>query len=515
MRSGLPASLALLLAACASDDASAFADRKAGAPPNDGGRGAIPGEPSGPAPEKEVESDYEAPVATGNVVWIANPKSGRVALVDASTLQVRTVEAGNGPTYLATVPGQPVDTTLVLNVLSEDATLLRATPGGITTATFKTAKQANTLVFSNDGRFAIAWADARKVPGAPKAQGFQDLTVIDLTLGTSTILAVGYRPVAVGFAEGSSQARAHAVTQDGVAIVDLSGPPKVTKNVALSATPNEDPGTRDVFVTRDGQRAFVRRDGSNAITVVALDSDTRTDVTLSGPVTDLDLGGAGDRAVAVVRDTAEVAVLPIADPANKTSVTVTGETIGSVAIAPGGTKALLYTNAFAVERFSILDLAQGTAFRTVRLYSPVLGIFSAPDAQHAVVLHDQTSGPGGSPGAFSIVPIGETLPATIVATQAPPTAVAITNDRAIIAERDDTAKVFGAYLARMPQLIVEPRYSLASPPIAVGAVPNAKRVFVAQQHPEGRLTFIDLESGAARTLTGFELSSRIVDGSKP
>ncbi len=515
----LPAcAMLLVLAACGSSDALSAYD--------EGGREAAPGgsapnasgDPSGGAaapPEKEIESDYEAPVATGNVVWVANPKSGRVALVDASTLQVRTVEAGNGPTYLASVPGQAIDTTLVLNVLSEDATLLKATPQGITTATFKTAKQANSLVFSKDGRFAIAWADARKVPAAPKTQGFQDLTVIDLQNNTSTILAVGYRPVAVGFAEGTL--RAHAVTQDGVAILDLAQGAKVIKNVAISNTPTEDPGTRDVFVTKDGQRAFIRRDGSNAITVVALDTDTRTDITLSGPVTDLDLADTGDRAVAVVRDTAEVAVLPIADPTAKTSVTVTGETIGSVAIAPGGNRALLYTNALAVERFTILDLGAQNNVRTVRLYSPVLGVFSTPDAQHAVVLHDKvaaTADVDASPGAFSIVPIGQNLPAKIVATLAPPTAVGTTNDRAIVAERDDKTKIYGAYLARMPQLMVE-RYPLASPPIAVGTIALAKRAFVAQQHPEGRLTFIDLESGVARTLTGFELSSRVVDGSKP
>ncbi|HVH45948.1 MAG TPA: hypothetical protein VM925_26545 [Labilithrix sp.] len=508
--------LALLFAACASESDSSV--ETAGDAPSGGAspeRNAAEdgaGTSGAPPVEKEIESDYEAPVATGNVVWIANPKSGRVALVDAATLQVRTVEAGNGPTYLASVPAQPVDTTLVLNVLSEDATLLTATPQGITTASFKTAKQANTLVFSSDGRFAIAWADARKLPGAPKTQGFQDLTVIDLVAKTSTILAVGYRPVAVGFAEG--QARAYAVTQDGVALVDLSGPPKVTKNVAISNAPNEDPGTRDVFVTKDGLRAFVRRDGSPAVTIVALDTDTRIDVTLSGPVTDLDLADTGDRAVAVVRETAEVAVLPIADPANKTSITVTGETIGSVAITPGGNKALLFTNALAVERFTVLDLGQGPAFRTVRLYSPVLGIFSTPDAEHAVVLHDKTTGESGSPGAFSLVPIGQILPAKIMGTQAPPTAVATTNNRAIVAERDDKTKVFGAYLARLPELAID-RYPLASPPIAVGALPAAKRAFIAQQHPEGRLTFIDLESGVARTLTGFELSSRVVDGSKP
>jgi hypothetical protein len=59
------------------------------------------------------------------------------------------------------------------------------------------------------------------------------------------------------------------------------------------------------------------------------------------------------------------------------------------------------------------------------------------------------------------------------------------------------------------------RYALASPPNAVGIIAGAKRAFIAQDHPEGRITFVDLDTGASRTLTGFELSSRVVDGSKP
>jgi hypothetical protein len=475
--------------------------------------------PPEPPPEKEVESDYEAPVATGSFVWIANPKSGRVAYVDATTLQVRTVEAGNGPTFLGAVPGSG-DTTVVLNVLSEDATLLHADGGTITTRTLPVAKQANSLAFSSDGRFAIAWADAHKVPGAPKTQGFQDLTVLDLMAGTSTILAVGYRPVRVGFAAG--QLRAYAVTQDGIAIVDLTGPPHVTKNVAVSDAPNDDPGSRDVSVTPDGSVALIRRDGSPDLTAVSLDTGTRTTITLPGPVTDLDLADKGDRAVAVVRSTSQAAVLPIpgilAAPTAFSTVTITGETVGSVALSPGGVRGLLYTNASDVERVTILDLAvDPPPFRTVRLYSAVLAVFSSPDAAHAVVLHDRTASTPdvpGTPGAFSLVPVANALPAKIVATLAPPTAVAVTNDRAIVAERDDAAKVYGAYLGRLPSLEVD-RFPLASPPISVGVVATAKRAFIAQQHPDGRLTFIDLDTGVARTLTGFELSSRVVDGSKP
>jgi hypothetical protein len=47
-------------------------------------------------------------------------------------------------------------------------------------------------------------------------------------------------------------------------------------------------------------------------------------------------------------------------------------------------------------------------------------------------------------------------------------------------------------------------------PGATGIVPLAKRGFVAQKHPEGRITFIDLETGAAQTLSGFEIAARVV-----
>jgi hypothetical protein len=484
-----------------------------------GGNGGSAADPGVPA-EQEVESTYQAPVATGRYVWIANPTSGRIAFVDATSLAVRTVEAGNGPTYLAGVPGQTEDTTVVLNVLSQDATLLRATAQNIERRSFKVAPQANSLAFSADGHFAIAWADARKVTRPPKTEGFQDLTVLDLAAGTSTVLAVGYRPVTVGFAADAP--RAYAVTQDGIALVDLSAAPRVTKNVAISASASEDPVSRDVSVTPDGKVALIRRDNSPIITVVSLDSDKLATVTLPGAATALHLTDAGDRAVAVVRETSQAVILPVPQildaPTAFSTVTITGETVGSAVITPGGDKALLYTSAFATEHLTILDLSAAPAtFRTVRLYSPLLAVFSAPDAAHALVLHDKTAASGstpGTPGAFSLVPIATALPAKIVATRAPPTAVAVTNEYAVVAERDDATRVYGAYLARMPALMVE-RYPLASPPIASGIVPSANRAFVAQQHPDGRLTFIDLDTGVARTLTGFELSSRVVDGSTP
>jgi DNA-binding beta-propeller fold protein YncE len=50
---------------------------------------------------------------------------------------------------------------------------------------------------------------------------------------------------------------------------------------------------------------------------------------------------------------------------------------------------------------------------------------------------------------------------------------------------------------------------LGSPPISVGAVPDTNRVFVGQDHPDGRISFIDSTTGAVQSVTGFELNSRI------
>jgi len=518
---GLVPGVFLLVVACGASGESTGASGDEATPPaprapsaSDGGASFSPLDAA--TPEREVESSFEAPVATGSFVWVTNPKSGRVAYIDVRTLVVKTVDAGNGPTYLAAVPGQNVDTTVVLNVLSNDASVLRATATGIDVKSVKVAKGANAWAFSSDGRYAIAWADAKKRPGASKTEGFQDLTVIDLASNAPpTVLAVGYRPVLVGFARGLPLA--HAVTQDGVAIVDLSSsPPRVVKNVPISATPTEDPGTRDVAVTPDGKTALVRRDGSSQVTAVSLETGQRVDVTLSGPVTDLDLSEAGDKAVAVVRSTSTVSVLPIpgvlAQPTAVKNVVVTGETIGSVVLSADGNTAMAYTNASQTERITVMNLAAtpDPTFRVVRLYSPVLAAFASPDARHATILHDLKT----QDGAFSLVPLANDLPAKIVAMQAKPTQVAMTADVAIVAERGDAQKVYGAYLAKLPSFQVE-RFGLASPPIAVGVVPAAKRAFVAQAHPEGRITFLDLDTGLARTLTGFELASRVVDGSKP
>ena len=127
---------------------------------------------------------------------------------------------------------------------------------------------------------------------------------------SSTILSVGYRPTRLAFA--ADEARVFAVTEPGVSVVALDGiEPSVVALVEVSDDPLENPASRDVTITPDGKYALVRRDDSPAVSLVTLDGGEKKDITLSGNVTDLDLSEDGLRAVAVIRDKSEVAVLPI------------------------------------------------------------------------------------------------------------------------------------------------------------------------------------------------------------
>jgi hypothetical protein len=491
-----------------------------------GGGGGLNGADAGGdelPPEEELESSYGAPVATGTFVWIANPSSGRVAYIDAAKLTIEVVEAGNAPTFLAPIPAQGEDAAIVLNVLSLDATVLRSKNGSLSTKSLPVPAGGNSWAVSAGGRWAIAWTDSRTAAGADPIDGFQDISVLDLTPGAelSTPLTIGYRPVALAFDALAS--RAFAVTQDGISVISLEdGDPIVIKNVKLSDDPLDDTATRDVSITPDGDYALVRRDGQAVVSVFSLIDDTRTDVVLPAAATDLDLSPDGSVAVVVVRETGQVALLPIPGivdvPQAFTIFSVDSAVVGSAALAPESPTAFLYTNAVPSPLLTVFDSSDiAPTPRTILLRAPVQAVFPTPDAAHALVLHDAFELEGGSkyPAAMSVVPVALDLPAKIRGLEAPVVSVAIApaGHRALVATGDGSHSKFELHVAHLPSLKID-SYALASQPIAAGIVAGANRGFVAQKHPDGRITFVDFESGEVRTLTGFELATQVVNGSE-
>jgi len=64
----------------------------------------------------------------------------------------------------------------------------------------------------------------------------------------------------------------------------------------------------------------------------------------------------------------------------------------------------------------------------------------------------------------------------------------------------DLEKASGARISEM---------ILSSVPNGVGMIPGNNRVYVSQEHPDGRITFIDVDTDDPITVTGFELNGQI------
>lgn len=507
-------------------------------------------------PEQERESSFRAPVVTGKYVWSANPESGRVAAIDAESYEIFSAEAGFRPTHVAAVDqADGVPRALVINTGASDATLLALRSGGaIETTRLPLHQGADSWSVGPGGRVAIAWTDSRNAARLDPTDGFQDITVLELPEQgepVTTRLTVGYRPSA--FAFDASGQRAFAITQDGISVVELeSGAVRLSRLVELPSRLGTQP---DVSVTPDGSRALGRLEGSATLYDIDLASGTSRQIDLGGVLTDLDLSEDGSRAVAVVRrieapetlpdagagdagpadagvldagllDAAvapgepsgtsvitQAVVIPLpaglADASQRQVFQRAGESFGSVSLSRDGTRGVLFTTARSSGRVTLLGPElQG---RSVDLLAAVRAVFVTPDGAHAIALQDPAPG-SVRKGAFSVLSLASVRAAKLVAADAPAEAVALSTaspDRALVSVSDPASSTFGAFLVRMPNLQVD-FSGLPSRPLATGSVPAAGKAFVAQAHPEGRITFIALGDGQSREITGFELSSRVV-----
>ncbi len=465
-------------------------------------------------PEQELESSYRAPVVTGRYVWSANPESGRIAVIDPETLVVRLAEAGFRPSELAALPADgEADRALVINSGSEDATLLRADEVAVSAElSLPVHSGANAWAVSPSGDWAIAWTDVAHVELPDPALGFQDLTVVRLGADPRSFqLSVGYRPSRIFFDDDESTA--FVVTEPGLSVIELGEQPEVSALVELTSDPIDNPASRDVSITPDGALALVRVEGKSELGVVDLSSAELSSFDLGAPITDLDLSPDGTRAYAVAGS--ELLVLPVppvSELAELPRAAFSEELLRSVSPAEGGEFAVLYSNAFANSHVgAVLASADWSSVETrvVDVKATVTSALTAPDGKHAIVLGNTPVG-SSKFGAFALVPAQMDRTVKVVGTDAAPTLLSFAPDgaHAVLAMRDDARSVHGAYLIELESL-AETFVPLSSPPLSVGIVPGKSRAFVAQLHPEGRITFMNLASGEAHTLTGFELAAKV------
>jgi hypothetical protein len=487
-----------------------------------------------PMPPPEKEYDFAPPTSSQRFVYVAMTAQDELARIDGSTLGVKSTKVGKSPKVVATIPG--TDGAVVLDSYNGTATVVRPVGDSDTTRVLATLQRLNRLDIDPSGRYAVIWFDLAKAiqEGNIFTVGsFQDVTVVRLAAGNEKAvnLTVGFRPREVQFdATGN---RAYVITQDGVSVIDLGYATDHTATIIppiAVADPAVSPEDIEVDVVSTGEWAAVRQVNSATLRIVNVGSapGTTHSITLASPATDIDLAPNGSRLYAVERTAKKLAVVDIPadaqNPSGIETIDLTNAAIGSLVLSQDGKRGLLFTNATADERVTILKLDQaGYPMQTWPLKKSIRAVAISPAGNNALLINakmvgdpatatnfddfvdksygytllDLASGFGKlqitpvDPGAFIYAPDGSKI------------YVALDGGDAVTATR--------ALQVVTTQTGVVETKSLGSPPSSVGILPGASQAFVNQRHALGRVSFVDLLNDATRTVTGFDLNSHIVN----
>ena len=478
-------------------------------------------------PPPEVELELRAPEAAKDFVFVASTSLDAVARIRASDLEIEVVEVGSEPTQIRT--RSTINTAAVLNFGSSDVSIVHADPASDATTTARVAIDPflNELTMSPDGAYALAYFEEALIEAGDPAGSFQVVSLVHTIAGAeaSVTLPVSFHVQSIQF--DSNSERAFVVTDDFIHPIDLAAVIADAEafdpgdRVALSDDVLSNAADREVVITADGHFAVVRSLSDALLRLIDLTTGESTDIILSGIPTDLDLTPGGDGALVVVRETQELVIVPLPESFTDPSLVEVVQApdtipVGQALMAPDGRHAILFSTVGGVSTlgdFNLEDLSL-TAHRLgsgKAIQGAVLDAFG----RWVFILHhgDSTSDdPTAQSEGFSVVRFG-TFEAEVAApldkffqSDARTSTAIFTEDGAhLYALVPETHHVIEVDLLSLHHRVE----STGSPPRVIGEMPSASRVYISQQHAVGRISFIDVLSGAIQTVTGFELNSRI------
>lgn len=491
-------------------------------------------------PPSEVEYELSAPVSSRRYVYVAMTQLDAVAKIDGATLAVNSLSVGEQPEIVATAPGS--DTAVVLDSINGTATIIRPTAQNDEKTVFATLPHLNQLHVDPTGRYAVAYFDlARAIQEAGGIENvdlvgsFQDVTVLSLIPGefAAVDLTVGFRPREVEFDDAGTHA--YVITEDGISAIELAQAVEngatIVPPIPATGDPLTDPEAVDVDVTATGAYAVVREAGLPQLRVLSLlgaDAGDSWIIPLPEEPSDVDLAPDGSRAYAVLRESAALAIIDIPgdgfDPTGVDIVTLDNANIGSLVLSRDGRRGLLFTNATNSEQITSIELElSGYPHVTWPLQKSLRTVAFDPTGEKAMLFHAKAYGdPADASNFDEFIDRSHGYSMFDVATgfaklqitpvQVDDVAFAPSAPMAYITldGGDTEGAVAEAQTIELDTGVVR-SIQLGSPPDAVGVLPDADMAFVSQRHPLGRISFIEIASGATRTITGFDLNSHIID----
>lgn len=499
-----------------------------------------PGGPDGGPDPVEVEVELSPPTHSDRFVYVAMSELDALARIDGMSLEVSSIAVGDQPEVLEAIPG--TDGVVVLDRNNGTVSIVRPSGANDDTRVVPTLPNMNQLSVDPTGTYALAWFDLRKaaldaggLSGVGQIGSFQDVTVIRLTQDSerSVDLTVGFRPREIEFDAAGS--RAFVVSDDGISVIDLAdvveSGPAIVAPIPITTDPESDPVDMEVNVVASGEFAIVRERLKSELRVVRLEAPSpglMNTIVLPGEPTDVDLAPDGSAAYAVIRDTSDLAILDLSaglpSVDNLEIVDLGAETLGSMVLSPSGNQAVLFTNASAVERVTVVDFDGGASLRSYGLRKSVRSLGYDPTGDSLIITHSKGFGDPFENGidfeafidrsyGYSILDVATGFDKLEI-TPADPGAFAFstTTPRAyvLLDGGDADGAIAETHIIELDSGVVRVQ-SMNSPPETVGILPEAGMAFINQRHALGRLSFINVATDAMRTVTGFDLNSQIID----
>lgn len=491
--------------------------------------------------------------STSSYVFVPNSAEGgsTVARIDGRDYQVTPLRVGLEPTQVAATEIEGVGAVAyTLCSGSSQVAVIRAdelAPDGKSRGRvnmLKIPREVNAMAMAPDGRHALLYIDPKKpLPAGASVASLQTLAVVRLGLQGQADevfqLSVTRQIREVEFSEDGRLAM--IVGQEGVNLIELGliqgdsfiGP--LDLGVSSGVLPVAD---LEVELARDGSFLVARSSDLQGLLIKRLDAQgTQRLVSLPGIPTDIDLldgrdgvDGMGapqifvtlrDAQQAHIFDVDEVLNTPEGQEPARQAVELRGVQAGLAQLSPDQAQALLYSSLELNPSVGIFNFEQDT-LRVYQLRNQIRSVALGADGQSALFVHRPQAAFPGEPATLTPQRAfershGLTLFHLPTGYQRPITLGAEPLDLIMTQDASDSSIVYLMLRGQDPTLQGVMRlnlstaradfYKMSRLPSQLGLV--AGKVFIVQDADQGRITFMDVNSGQQRTVSGYELNARI------
>ena len=522
---------ALLLAACSSSaDLATIGEFPSEDTGTGGGNGSGGGRDETGDP---TVLELSRPAVTRDFVVVANKNQGALTKIQSSgsLSKVTSVEIGGRPTEVFAVG----DTNRIVAFGRGEGSFAVVDLGAAgetdSVRRLPVLDNCNQITVSPDGLHAVLWYDNAAARAGETMGPLSEVALLDLSAAGSApvTIGVGVNVRQVSFAADGS--RAVVVSDDGASVLEIAD---ITSNRSIPPIPLSDDGVtgqlgadRDVFVTEAADFAVVRRAGIDGLGIVNLETgDVRT-VATGERLTDIELLGPS-RELALLSPSRSAVGFVGLEAAGLGSGEGSGDGVDWVAL-PAGTAGFLVPSADGARVFAtggdvgdnlLASISVDThAVASFNLRKNTRSLLNSSNGRYLLVVHGRAAGRpvAGEPeeelvaksSAVSVVDL-EQGTAKLILLPADPGAVALNRDESqvLFTVSDESLGVRSARWIAFDSFAVQ-SVDFTRQPTDVGALPGSDWMFVTQSHPQGRISFLNLSTGAMREVTGFSLNAFI------